>query len=112
MPLLGVERPTARSGRPRTPSTTSFIPYTDMGRTRLDHIEQCLDAVRHDDVPGDLVECGTGRGGGAIFMRAWLDAHEIDDRRVWVADHFRSSPEPGQGADPPVGRASPGSRPT
>ena len=27
-------------------------------------------------VEGDLVECGTGRGGGAIFMRGYLEAHE------------------------------------
>ncbi len=76
------------------PATSSFVPYTDMGRTRLDHLERCLDAVRLGDVPGDLVECGTGRGGGAIFMRAWIDGHELPDRTVWVADHFRSAPEP------------------
>jgi cephalosporin hydroxylase len=72
----------------------SFIPYTAMGRPRLDHLEACLDTVRTDDVPGDLFECGTGRGGGAIFMRAYLDAHELPDRRVFVADRFRASKKP------------------
>jgi cephalosporin hydroxylase len=72
----------------------SFFPYTAMGRTRLNHLEQCLQTVRLEEVPGDLVECGTGRGGGAIFLRAYLDAYEIPDRKVWVADRFRSSPEP------------------
>ena len=61
---------------------------------QLDHLERCLDAVRTDEVPGDLVECGTGRGGGAIFMRAYLDAHELPDRQVWVSIAFRSAPEP------------------
>ena len=68
-----------------------------MGRPQLDHLEGALDAVRTAEVAGDLVECGTGRGGGAIFMRAYLDAHELPDRRVWVADPFRSSPEPAPG---------------
>ena len=76
------------------PQSSSFVPYTDMGRHRLDHLERCLDAVRLADVAGDLVECGTGRGGGAVFMRAWVDGHELPDRTVWVADRFRSSPEP------------------
>ncbi|MEO6629695.1 MAG: CmcI family methyltransferase [Aquihabitans sp.] len=75
-------------------SPPSFIPYTAMGRTRLDHLERCLDAVRNAKVAGDLVECGTGHGGGAIFMRAWLDAHELPTTRVWVADRFRAAPEP------------------
>ena len=48
-----------------------------MGRTRLDHLERCLDTIRTEAVAGDLVECGTGRGGGAIFMRAYLEAHEL-----------------------------------
>lgn len=73
---------------------SSFVPYTAMGRAQLDRLERDLDRVRTDAVPGDLVEVGTGRGGGAIFLRAYLDAHEIADRRVFVADAFRSSPEP------------------
>ncbi|MFZ6004082.1 MAG: CmcI family methyltransferase [Actinomycetota bacterium] len=75
-----------------------FLPYTAMGRTRLDHLEQCLDSIRADGVPGDLIECGTGRGGGAIFLRGYLAAHELPDRKVWVADRFRASPAPAREA--------------
>jgi cephalosporin hydroxylase len=89
-----VQRERLGPAGPDAVAAASFLPYTAMGRTQLDHLEACLDAVRADGVPGDLVECGTGRGGGAIFMRAWLDAHEVPDRRVWVADAFRSAPEP------------------
>ena len=64
-----------------------------MGRAQLDHLERCLDTVRTDSIAGDFVECGTGRGGGAIFMRAYLDAWELGDRRVYVADRFRASPD-------------------
>lgn len=79
---------------------TQFFPYTDMGRVRLDQLEALLDQVRTERVPGDLVECGTGRGGGAIFLRGYLDAHELTNPTVWVADRFRASPEPDE--EPPT----------
>lgn len=77
-------------------AATSFVPYTAMGRPQIDHLERCLDTVRRDGIAGDLVECGTGRGGGGIFMRAYLDAYEVNDRHVIVADRFRASAEPDQ----------------
>ncbi len=79
---------------PEQHSANSFLPFTAMGRTQLDHLQRCLDTIRNDAVAGDLVECGTGRGGGAIFLRAYLEAWELPDRKVFVADQFRSSPEP------------------
>ncbi|MGH8978121.1 MAG: TylF/MycF/NovP-related O-methyltransferase, partial [Acidimicrobiia bacterium] len=79
---------------PDDAAASSFLPYAAMGKSRLEHIERCLDTIRTEAVPGDLAECGTGRGGGGIFLRAYLDAYEVPGRRVWVADRFRSSPEP------------------
>ena len=32
-----------------------------------------------------------GRGGAAIFLRGYLEAHELADRQVWVADRFRAA---------------------
>ncbi len=78
-------------GPPNSPNQ-SFLPYAGMGRTQLEHLHSCLDTIRDEEIAGDLVECGTGRGGGAIFMRTYLDAWEIADRRVFVADRFRASP--------------------
>jgi cephalosporin hydroxylase len=72
-----------------------------MGRGRLEHLEACLDAVRVEGIEGDLAECGTGRGGGAIFMRAYLDAHELAERAVWVADRFRATPAPATSVELP-----------
>jgi len=69
-----------------------YFPYTTMGRVRLDHLEQCLDSVREDQIAGDLVECGTGRGGGGIFLRGYSATWEMNNRRVWIADTFRASP--------------------
>ena len=86
--------PAPRAGRPGAGAATSFLPFTAMGRTQLDHLHRCLDTIRDESVGGDLIECGTGRGGGAIFMRAYLDAWELPERSVFVADRFRSSPEP------------------
>lgn len=71
----------------------TILPYTEMGRVRLEHLERCLDRIREESVDGDLVECGTLRGGGAIFQRGYLEAYELDDRQVWVADEFSGSAE-------------------
>ena len=59
--------------------------------TRLDQLETSLDAIRAVKLPGDLVECGTGRSGGAIFLKAYITAHEMPARTVWVADPFDGS---------------------
>ncbi|HYL51507.1 MAG TPA: CmcI family methyltransferase, partial [Acidimicrobiia bacterium] len=67
----------------------SKLPYAEFGRTRLDHLRRCLDIVRDERVDGDLVDCGTGRGGAAVFMRGYLDACELDRKQVWLADAFR-----------------------
>ncbi|MGH9290656.1 MAG: CmcI family methyltransferase, partial [Acidimicrobiales bacterium] len=89
-----LERQRFAPAGPDDGAASSFLPYAPMGRAQLDHLEAALDAVRRDGVPGDLVECGTGRGGGAIFMQVYLDAHEVSGTRVWVVDRFRASPEP------------------
>jgi hypothetical protein len=70
----------------------AFFPFTTMGHARLDHLEQCLDARRQNLTPGDAVECGTERAGGAIFLRAYFEAWHMPFHRVWVADRFRSAP--------------------
>lgn len=78
------ELPTSEQGA----SEAHGLAYADLGRARLDHLETCLATIRDEAVAGDLVECGTRRGGGAIFMRGFLEAHELPDRRVWVLDRF------------------------
>ena len=97
-------------GGPDVGAATSFLPYAPMGRAQLDHLERCLDAICAEPVAGDLVECGTGRGGAAIFMRAYLDAREVPERRVFVADRFRASDEPASAPTVPGrrGRRLPG----
>ncbi|WP_242529328.1 TylF/MycF/NovP-related O-methyltransferase [Methylacidimicrobium sp. B4] len=47
-----------------------------------------------DKVPGDIVETGVWRGGACIMARAVLDAYDIHDRRVMLADSFEGLPRP------------------
>jgi len=88
----------------------AYFPYATMGRVRLDALEACLDAIRPQStgllgprgasVEGDLVECGTDRGGGAIFLRGYLDAYQLADPVVYVADEFRASPHGPASSEP------------
>jgi cephalosporin hydroxylase len=84
----------------------AYFPYTNMGRDRLEHLEQALQTVRGEHVQGDIAACGVGRGGAAVFVRGFLAAYEITDRQVWVADAFRASPP--DGAAPIGGTADDG----
>ena len=59
-----------------------------MGEPQLDYLEAVLDTIRAEGVPGDVAEVGVRRGGGAIFMRVFLEAYEIPETRVWAVDPF------------------------
>jgi cephalosporin hydroxylase len=60
------------------------------GRLGLDALGDLLGPRVHDGVAGDIAVCGVGRGGTGIYARAWLEAHEVTDRKVWLADRFRA----------------------
>ena len=68
-----------------------YFPITDMGRVRLDALHRHLDTIREELVQGDLVDCNTGRGGGGILMRGYLEAHVLSEPKVYVAGSFRAS---------------------
>ena len=63
-------------------------------------------------VPGDLVDCGIGRGGAAVFLRGVPRALRAAGPRVWVVDRFRSTPDPETRAARFPREGVPGSRPT
>jgi cephalosporin hydroxylase len=79
------ETPSTQAG---TRPGSGKLAYAAFGSVRLNHLEDCLEVIRSDEVSGDLVEVGTGRGGGAIFMRGFLKVHELTGPRVWVADQL------------------------
>jgi O-methyltransferase len=67
---------------------------TMIGLARLDMLQQAIQTILRQDIPGDLIETGVWRGGGSIFMRAVLKAHGDATRTVWVADSFEGLPKP------------------
>jgi len=67
---------------------------TMIGLRRLDNLQECIETVVADDVPGDLLEAGIWRGGAGILMRAVLDVVGDRNRTVWLADSFEGLPKP------------------
>jgi O-methyltransferase len=65
-----------------------------IGLRRMDNIQNCIEQLVADDVPGDLIETGVWRGGACIFMKANLAAWGDTTRRLWVADSFQGLPKP------------------
>jgi O-methyltransferase len=68
--------------------------HTMIGLRRLDNLQACIEDLLARNVPGDLIETGSWRGGATIFMRAVLKAYGVEDRVVWVADSFEGLPAP------------------
>lgn len=66
--------------------------HTMIGMPRLNNLQDCVEQVLADGVPGDLIETGVWRGGAAILMRGVLKAYGATDRQVWVADSFEGLP--------------------
>lgn len=67
---------------------------TMIGLRRLDNLQECIESVIANNVPGDLIETGVWRGGAVIFSRAVFDAWGAHDRVVWAADSFQGLPRP------------------
>lgn len=67
---------------------------TMIGLPRLLNIEQCVEFVIANNVPGDFLEAGVWRGGAAILMRGLLKERNITGRNVWLADSFKGLPKP------------------
>lgn len=73
--------------------------HSMIGTRRIDNIDYCLERIRKDHVPGDLIETGVCRGGAVVYMRGYLQAFEMNDRKVWCADSFEGLPKPTHAAD-------------
>lgn len=70
------------------------IAHSMIGRMRMDHLQMCMETVLKENIEGDFIETGVWRGGACIFMNGFLTVHEIDNRKVWVADSFQGLPAP------------------
>src|SRR5262245_20510947 len=68
-------------------------PFTMCGNVRLRGLHWAVHYIVAKNIPGDLVECGTARGGSACLMGLTLKrlgAH----RTLWVLDTFEGLPPP------------------
>lgn len=68
------------------------VAHTMVGTARLDNVQECLERVIADSIPGDFIETGVWRGGVCILARGVFKAHGLTDRTVWVADSFEGIP--------------------
>jgi cephalosporin hydroxylase len=71
--------------------TVGTFPYADSGRLALDHLEAVVASIADHGVPGDVVDCGVGRGGSGLFARAVLDVNGLEDRMLWMVDPYVAS---------------------
>jgi O-methyltransferase len=75
-------------------STWPACAHSMISMERLNNIQNAVETIIREEVPGDLIETGVWRGGACIFMRAILKAHGDQVRRVFLADSFAGLPEP------------------
>jgi cephalosporin hydroxylase len=78
------------AGRPAADGLRNLA-LTNMGRAQLDSLGDAAGRVLAAGIPGDFAEVGVGGGGGGILLRATLEAHEVPERRVWLADTFSAT---------------------
>jgi O-methyltransferase len=74
--------------------TNRMTGETMMGMGALKNLHAAMQHVVSNHVPGDFVETGVWRGGGTIYMRAFLKAYSELQRNVWVCDSFEGLPKP------------------
>lgn len=73
-------------------------PYTECGNARLRGLYGAVNHVVANNIPGDVVECGTARGGSGALMGLTLKSLGAD-RNLWLFDTFEGLPSP-SAADP------------
>lgn len=72
--------------------------YTMSGDARLRGLFNAVRSIKERGVHGDVVECGTARGGSAALLGLSLRACALQ-RRLWLFDTFEGIPAP-TAADP------------
>lgn len=70
------------------------VAHSMIGRKRMNHLQNCVETVIKESIPGDLIETGVWRGGACIFMQGILTAYGETHRKVYLADSFEGLPPP------------------
>lgn len=68
--------------------------HSMIGRLRINQLHNAMETIIKENIDGDFIETGVWRGGACIFMRGFLKAYELTNRKVWVADSFEGLPKP------------------
>jgi len=68
-----------------------------IGIKRMSNVRSEAERVLRESIPGDFIETGVWRGGACIMMRAVLEAYDVTNRKVFVADSFAGLPPPSAG---------------
>jgi len=68
--------------------------HSMIGEKRMRQLQDAAESVIAEGIAGDFIETGVWRGGACILLRAVLEAYEVRDRRVFVADSFAGLPPP------------------
>jgi len=68
-------------------------PYTLCGNARLRGLYQAIEHIATHHIPGDVVECGSARGGSAACLGLALKHFQIR-RALWLFDTFEGIPSP------------------
>ncbi|CAH1797887.1 unnamed protein product, partial [Owenia fusiformis] len=75
------------------------VGYTMIGIIGLDNIQELLENVIQDGVPGDFLEAGVWRGGASMFAKALMNSYNQQNRHSWVCDSFEGLPPATQNND-------------
>lgn len=72
--------------------TQALYQHSIIGWKRMNQLQEAVETVIREKIPGDLIETGVFRGGACVLMRAVLEAYEDRERKVFVADSFQGFP--------------------
>jgi len=67
---------------------------TMCSNARLRGLHRAVKYVIAQNMPGDIVECGTARGGSAALMGLTLKQLGATERTLWIFDTFEGLPSP------------------
>lgn len=69
-------------------------PYTLLSEERLFSLYALTKQICLEDLPGNLVECGTFKGGAAALIAAVVKRYSQRSRKLYACDTFEGMPDP------------------
>ena len=69
-------------------------PYTFTSNERIYALIESVRYIVHNDIKGDLLECGVYQGGSMMTVALTLMAEGVTDRELYVHDTYEGMPAP------------------